>query len=234
LKAILLRVGIDKGTDGCLAPIFEDLSFEYIPLSETDVQTKEKRTFNDVIGRKGQPLASYLPEKVKTLKMHFDPEFETFTYGDKGSKAKWLKKLNPQDLLVFYAGLTPHDDNINPEALYIIGYFTIRNVIDFDLLSVSEKEKYSTECFNNAHIKRLNDLDDLVIVKGFKNKSKLLNKAILISEPRLNRIGRKYHAVSPEIENLVGIKGSIQRSIPPRIIENGENLKNLLRLLKYR
>ncbi|WP_414469224.1 hypothetical protein [Methanobacterium sp. ACI-7] len=27
-KAILLRVGIDKGTDGCLAPIFEDLSFE--------------------------------------------------------------------------------------------------------------------------------------------------------------------------------------------------------------
>jgi len=233
LKSILLRVGIDKGTDGCLAPIFEDLSFEYIPLSETDAKTKEKKNYNDVIGLEGQPLASYLPEKVKSRKMHFDPEFETFTYGDKGSKAKWLRKLNPYDLLVFYAGLTPYDNNINPEALYIIGYFTVKKVIDFDLLSVNEKEKYCLEYYNNAHIKRYNDLDDLVIVKGFENKSKLLNKAVLISAPRLNKIGRKYHAVSQEIENLIGIKGSIQRSIPPRIIENSENLKNLLKLLEY-
>jgi len=233
LKAILLRVGIDKGTDGCLGPIFEDLSFEYIPLSETDVQTKEKRTFKDVIGRKGEPLASYLPEKVKTLKMHFDPEFETFTYGDKGSKAKWLKKLNRHDLLVFYAGLTPKNNDINPEALYIIGYFTVKEVIDFDTLSVNDKERYCIECFNNAHIKRQNDLDGLVIVKGSENKSKLLNNAVLISEHRLNKIGRKYHAASHEMENLIGIKGSIQRSIPPRIIENDENLKNLLKLLKY-
>ncbi|HML05739.1 MAG TPA: hypothetical protein VK426_08205 [Methanobacterium sp.] len=233
MKAILLRVGIDKGTDGCLAPIFKDLTFEYIPLSETDTGTKEKKNYNDVIGRNGKSLASYLPEKVKTRKMHFDPEFETFTYGDKGSKAKWLKKLNSHDLLVFYAGLTPYDNNINPEALYIIGYFTVKEVIDFDLLSVNEKDNYCIKYFNNAHIKRHNDLDGLVIVKGFNNRSKLLNKAILISETRLNKINRKYHAVSPEMENLIGIKGSIQRSIPPRIIENDENLKNLLKLLKY-
>jgi hypothetical protein len=230
MKAILLRVGIDKGTDGCLAPVFEDLSFEYIPLSETDTQTDEKRTYRDFIGRKGKPLATYLPRKVKDRKMHFDPEFETFTYGDKGSKTKWLKKLNQDDLLVFYAGLTPHNNEYRPEALYIIGYFIVAEVIDFDILTEKEKEEHCKKCSNNAHIKRYNDLDGLVIVIG-QNKSKLLNKAVLISEHRLNKIGRNYHAVSGEMEELVGIRGSIQRSIPPRMIKDTkyiENLKNLL------
>ena len=176
----------------------------------------------DVNGRMGKPMATYLPEKVKDRKMHFDPEFKTFTYGDKGSKAKWLKKLDLDDLLVFYAGLTPYNNESNPEALYIIGYFTVAEVIDFDKFSGKKKEEYCKKCFNNAHIKRKNDLDGLVIVRGHENKSKLLEKAILISEPRLNKIGRKYHAVSKEMEDLMGIRGSIQRSIPPRMVENKE------------
>ena len=228
---MLLRVGIDKGTDGCLAPLFEDLSFEYIPLSEVDPNTEEKRTYRDVNGRMGKPMATYLPEKVKDRKMHLDPEFKTFTYGDKGSKAKWLKKLDLDDLLVFYAGLTPYNNESNPEALYIIGYFTVAEVIDFDKISGKKKEEYCKKCFNNAHIKRKDDLDGLVILRGHENKSKLLEKAILISEPRLNKIGRKYHAVSKEMEDLMGIRGSIQRSIPPRMVENGEFVDNLLKLL---
>lgn len=231
---MLLRVGIDKGTDGCLAPLFEDLSFEYIPLSEVDSNTEEKRTYMDVNGRMGKPMATYLPKKVKNRKMHLDPEFKTFTYGDKGSKAKWLKKLDLDDLLVFYAGLTPYNNESNPEALYIIGYFTVVEVIDFDKISGKKKEEYCKKCFNNAHIKRKDDLDGLVIVRGHANNSKLLEKAILISELRLNKIGRKYHAVSKEMEDLMGIKGSIQRSIPPRMVENNENLDNLLKLLEYK
>lgn len=232
MKGILLRVGIDKGTDGCLAPIFEDFSFEYIPLSETQTRTKENRTYLDIIGRKGKPLATYLPEKVQNHKMHFDPEFETFTYGDKGSKAKWLLKLDRHDILVFYAGLTPHNHDSCPEALYIIGYFTVSEVINFDEIS-AEVNEYCKRCSNNAHIKRYNDLNGTVIVMGNENKSKLLDKAISISEPRLNKINRRYHAVSNEMEELLGIKGSIQRSIPPRIIEDPPYLENLLKLLKY-
>ena len=101
IEGYSFKVGIDKGTEGCLAPVFEDLSFEFIPL--LDQQTDEKRTYMDFTGEKGEPLAAYLPEKVKNRKMHMDPEFETFTYGDKGSKAKWLLKLDPGDLLVFYS-----------------------------------------------------------------------------------------------------------------------------------
>ncbi|MGZ7116775.1 MAG: Nmad3 family putative nucleotide modification protein [Methanobacterium sp.] len=231
MKSILLRVGIDKGTDGCLAPIFEDQSFEYIPLSET-ANTAEDRTYAHFIGRKGKHLATYLPLKVKNHRMHFDPEFETFTYGDKGAKAKWLLKLNHGDLLVFYAGLTPYKHDSSPEALYIIAYFTVTEIVNFDDLSFEENELYCKKCSNNAHVKRHDDLEGTVIVMGHENKSKLLDKAIIISEPRLNKIGRKYHAASKEMEDLIGIKGSIQRSIPPRMIEDKKYLKNLLKLLE--
>lgn len=42
MKAMLLRVGIDKGCGGVLAPIFEDGSFEYIPIPESDPETRKK------------------------------------------------------------------------------------------------------------------------------------------------------------------------------------------------
>lgn len=230
---MLLRVGIDKGTDGCLAPIFKDSSFEYIPLSEIDTKSTENRTYMDTIGKNGKPLSFYLPNKVKGRKMHFDPEFDTFTYGDQSSKRNYLLKLEKEDLLVFYAGLTPFNHDTLEEALYIIGYFTVENVIDFNKLRKDEIEKCCKIYFNNAHIKRGLDFNNLVIVTGDKDKSKLLDKAILISEKKLNRIGRPYHAVSSKMEKLLGIRGSIQRSIPPRFIENKDNLDNLLILLNY-
>ena len=230
---MLLRVGIDKGTDGCLAPIFKDSSFEYIPLSETDTKSTETRTYKDIKGKNGKLMSFYLPDKVKNRKMHFDPEFDTFTYGDPSSKRNYLLKLEKNDLLVFYAGLTPFKHEELEEALYVIGYFTVENVIDFNKLSEDEIEECCKLYFNNAHIKRSFDFDNLVIVTGDKDKSKLLDKAILISEKKLNRIGRHYHAVSSKMEKLLGIRGSIQRSIPPRFIENKENLDNLLKLLSY-
>lgn len=232
MKAMLLRVGIDKGCGGSLSPIFEDGSFEYIPIPESDPDTKEIRTYQNTSGRKNRPLADFLPSKICNNKMHFDPEFETFTYGDPSSKRNSLLKLDKNDLLVFYAGLTPYKNNKHPTALYIIGYFVVENVVDFNTLSKEETLKFCDMYSNNAHIKRKDGLKDLSIVEGNKEKSKLLDKAIIISKPKLNKIGRSYHAVSPEMEKLLGIKGSIQRSIPPRMIRNSECIENLKKILK--
>ena len=101
MKAMLLRVGIDKGTDGTLAPIFADGTFEFIPISERD-KSKESRAYREVIGRSGKSLSIYLPKKIWNRIPHFDPEFETFTYGDPTAKKKYLLKLKKDDLLVFY------------------------------------------------------------------------------------------------------------------------------------
>lgn len=232
MKAMLLRVGIDKGCGGALSPIFDDGSFEYIPIPEFDHDTKEIRTYQNTSGRKNRPFSDFLPPKICNAKMHFDPEFETFTYGDPSSKRNWLLKLDKNDLLVFYAGLTPHENDNYPNALYIIGYFVVEQVTDFNTLSKEETLKFCNIYCENAHIKRKEDLKDLVIVVGNKRKSKLLDKAIIISETQLNKIGRPYHAVSKEMEKLLGIKGSIQRSIPPRMIREPEYVKNLKKLLK--
>ena len=64
MNAMLLRVGIDKGTDGTLGPIFEDGSFEYIPISEGDSKSKEERTYENTLGRSGRPLTTYLPKGI--------------------------------------------------------------------------------------------------------------------------------------------------------------------------
>jgi Nucleotide modification associated domain 3 len=231
MKALLLRVGIDKGTDGALAPIFSNGTFEYIPLSEKNQNTQETKTFNNTKGVNGVYFSHYLPKKIENRKLHFDPEFETFTYGDQTAKRNYLLKLNKNDLIVFYSGLTPHENQIYEEGLYIIGYFTVENVIDFNTLSGDETIYQSKILKNNAHIKS-NSLENLVIIKGQNKSSKLIEKAILISQKKLNKIGRHYHAVSPTMEKLLGITGSIQRSIPPRFVTEHSlnNLKDILDL----
>jgi len=233
MKAMLLRVGIDKSSDGVLSPIFPDGSFEYIPLSESDEKSVEKRTYDDLIGIKGKKLSIYLPKALADCKVHFDPEFTTFTYGDVGRKAVYLLKLEPGDILVFYAGLTPQKESEHPEALYIIGYFTVKEILDFKKHSLNEILGFRKKYPDNSHPKRDSGLGEMVLVVGDPEKSKLLQKGILISAKKLNKIDRAYHAVSPQMEELLGIKGSIQRSIPPRFInEKGKiiNLKILLGL----
>ena len=97
---MLLRVGIDKGTDGALGPIFSDGSFEYIPLSEKS-NTSEKKTFSNTKGLNGMYFTQYLPEKIKDRKLHLDPEFQTFTYGDQTVKRNYLLKLEEGDSASF-------------------------------------------------------------------------------------------------------------------------------------
>lgn len=228
---MLLRVGIDKGCGGALAPIFEDGSFEYIPIPERKLSSTETRTYLNTYGQTGKSMSYYLPPKIQDHIIHFDPEFQSFTYGDATSKRKYILKLNKDDLIVFYAGLRPYKNSNYDEALYIIGYFDIRQIIDFNQLKKTMIEKLVIEFQNNAHIKSSRNYKDLVIVVGHPEKSKLLDKAILISYRKPDKKGRPYHAVSPEMKELLGIQGSIQRSIPPRFIGGKHNLDNLEAIL---
>lgn len=230
MKAMLLRVGIDKGTDGVLAPIFDDGTFEYIPLSEKNTSSTEEKTFNNTAGIHGKHLSHYLPERIHEKKLHNDPEFETYTYGDQTVKGKYLLKLEKNDLLVFYAGLTPYKNTQFKEGLYIIGYFHVDQVVNFNALDEHQKQVMACELANNSHIK-FNGLENLVIVKG-NNSSRLLNHGVLLSERKKNKINRHYHAVSKDMELKLGIKGSIQRSIPPRFVTD-PYLDNLRKILKY-
>jgi hypothetical protein len=229
MKAMLLRVGIDKGSDGLLAPLFKDGTFEYIPLSEKDPDTKETRTFQDLEGGRG-PLSQYLPDKVLNRKIHHDPEFDTFTYTDQGRKALYLTKLDKGDYLVFYAGLTPWEED-GKDGLYLIGYLVVEEVLELGKLDPEQQNKLESNYPTNSHLKRPRK-EGVVLVVGNQRKSKLLGKALSLSSPKLDKRGRAYHAVSQGMEEHLGIKGSIQRSIPPRFIEDPRYLQNLLEILE--
>lgn len=224
---MLLRVGIDKGSGGNLGPIFKDGSFEYIPIPE-DFPSDIENTYADTPGRNGNNLSAYVRKGLKDRQIHFDPEFKSFTYG--AGNHRPISKLNKNDLLVFYAGLKPYENKRYEEGLYIIGYFTVKEVLNFDLMDEDEIEKSTKSCRNNAHIKRKKDTDGLVIVKGYKNKSKLLDKAIKISVKSEDSIGKTLHVLSPKMEKITALSGSIQRSTP-RWIEEEKNVLKLQKLI---
>jgi len=231
MKALLLRVGIDKGSGGTYGPIFNDGTFEFVPIPET-YRSCTATTYGERIGRTGKPLSTYVPPGLRHVPMHNDPEFETCTYGDPTVKRRYLLELNEEDLLVFYAGLKPfnHDNADYPNALYFVGYFKIDQVIDFNWLSASERAAYRQRYPSNAHVKRGYAFENLVIIVGSKD-SRLLNHALLISQKKPDKSARPTFALSSEMEELLGISGFIQRSIPPRFVTQERNVAHLVQLL---
>jgi hypothetical protein len=204
VKALFLRVGIDKGCGGCLAPIYHDGSFEYIPIPE-EQPTFENRAYKDLQGRNVESLASLLPAKLHHRVPHFDPEFETFTYGDPAvNKSRQLLRLSPGDLLVFYAGLKPYKSQ-DPPRLYIIGYFTISQIHNFNKNPESPEKSTSRRLRNNAHMKRIHRDEGLVIAEGDPARSILLRKALPFGDSR--------NHVLQDLVPLFGFEGSILRAI---------------------
>ncbi len=156
IKAYLSRVGADKGNLGCLGPLFKDYSFEFIPIKES-LETVEDRTYRTIEGRSGHKLSVFIPNSKRNLKPHFDPEFETFTYGDPTTDRTKFLKLNKGDILLFYAGLDPVNfkRKTNEGSCYFIGYITVDSVIDFHKEKRIENVLNNyPQLFNNAHIKR--------------------------------------------------------------------------------
>src|SRR5574340_95386 len=106
-KVLCLRVGIELGCGGTLGPIFPDGTFEYVPIPESPQNVGPRSVYyRDLPARSGAMLAQYVPRRSREAAAHYDPEFESFTYGDPTPKKRaQLLRLNDGDLLVFYAGL---------------------------------------------------------------------------------------------------------------------------------
>ena len=202
-KALLLRVGIDKGSGGSHAPIFPSGVFEYVPIPEAK-QTSYPYTYSTLIGRSGKPLSEFVRHKVKDATPHFDPEFDTRTYGDPTpNKRRQLLRLERGDLLVFYAGLQPRPE-IDDPRLYIIGLIDVDQVHDLGRVSVGRYPELRRRIGDNAHLFRSRADEALVIVQGRKNGSRLFDKALPLGDSTAHML--------PDLCQL-GYNGSLLRSI---------------------
>ncbi len=204
MKALLLRVAIDTGSGGNLAPILPDGRFEYIPIPELK-PTLETRTYGEMAARTGGALADFLSATLRNRVPHIDPEFLSFTYGDPtASKRRQLLRLEPDDLLVFYAGLKPNDGRDVPRP-YIIGYFDVRRIYDFERMTTRERTAACVEIGENAHLKRVTSDKGLVVVQGHANTSRLLHRALPLGDPG--------YRVLPDLTSRIGLSGSVLRAI---------------------
>jgi hypothetical protein len=190
---LLIRVGIDTQTGGCVAPLFPDQTFEYIPIPHSPKRctTSEKTTYTNIKGRSSRYLAEFIPPKYRKQHPHSDPEFTTFTYGDPArEKAQKMSQLEKGDLLIFYAGLRNMADTGRGNIrTYFIAYFTVEKVYDFRGKTKAVKESYFSEVPNNAHSKLdrgCEEHNNLVIIKGKEGakESKLLSKALPLGDDR--------------------------------------------------
>jgi putative DNA base modification enzyme with NMAD domain len=226
MHVVLLRVGIDTGSGGIHGPLFRDGSFEYVPIPDRfRGKGVDRRTYGNTCGKNGQRLIEYFPvaHRARMLHqpIHFDPEFETFTYGDPTAPKASLSRLAPGDLLVFYAGLKGWDFGCAP-ALYIIGYFEVERAG----VAASYRRAELVEMFaNNFHVKHHDVFEQqkerLVLVKG-NAKSRLLEKAVQISSMGTDRSGRPLQRLSLEMQEVFGAfagNTGIQRS-PPRWVRS--------------
>jgi hypothetical protein len=200
MQALLLRVGLDSGSGGGLAPIYEDGTFEYIPIPES-YETTEQQTFDEVTTQAGESYAKYVSSDNESSPLHLDPEFTTYTYGDPTRKRSQLAELTEDDLLIFYAGLEPEASEGHPR-LYVIGYFTVDAVHKLDDKTSAERANLFDRLDNNAHTKRTKltpeskhpDQDAYpVIVEGKPSQSRLFEKARPLTDPYVSGTNQQYH-----------------------------------------
>lgn len=238
MQIVLLRIGIDKGAGGIYGPLFHDGSFEYIPLPDRfHRKGVDERTYGNFMGKKGRFLVDYFPERMKgkisDTSIHFDPEFDTFTYGDPTQGAKrGLRKLERGDLLLFYCGLKGWDCDAEA-GLYLTGYFEVETCGLGKDYTRAELDKLFAANFHVRHRVVFDDQKDrLILVKGTEN-SRLLSRAHKISTIGRDKNGTALHILSPEMCRVFGDFGgrkSIQRSAPRWIA--AENVKATAKFVK--
>lgn len=215
-EKVLLRVGMDLGFGG-LGPIFPDGTFEYVPIPDNPWRVSDRSLyFRDLPARSGGGVACFVPRKYVEGPAHNDPEFGTFTYGDPSKiKRGQLLRLSKGDMLVFYAGLRPPEQRLGSN-LFIIGYFVVKHVHE-----VTNMEPWPppalAHLWGNAHFRRSNADQHLVIVEGAQSASRLLSHAIPLSDTR--------QEVLPNMTKMLGISGSVKRAgagrwVPPSHVQN--------------
>jgi hypothetical protein len=193
-----------------LSPRFEDGTFEYVPIPEFKEVCKDRGlTYSDVPARYCTSLEQYAGSNRYT---HYDPEFETFTYGEPSEpKRSQLLRLHEDDHLVFYSGFL--GTGIAKGTCFVIGHFQVRHVHAVQMQD-SWPPAALAHLHRNAHFRRKNPEKTLVIVEGKAPGSRLLTQAKPFSDSS--------QKVLPELVEVLGFGGSVMRAVGRWVPETHE------------
>lgn len=201
MKILFLRVGIDRGCGGTLSPRFVGGTFEYVPIPESsELLTGKGVRYPELIARNGGTLDKYSGSTGPT---HYDPEFETYTYGEPSEpKRSQLLRLSAGDRLVFYSGFQGPDTVRG--TCFVIGFLTVRAI---HRAPINEQWPPASlaHLHRNAHFRRKNPEATLVVVEGDQSNSRLFMTALQLSDGN--------QKVLPGVMNVIGFGGSVMRAV---------------------
>jgi hypothetical protein len=146
------------------SPRFEDGTFELLPIPETppdagphSVVFADVPAFNSAGKNTGESLGRWVPERFLGVATHYDPEFNTLTYGDhvgRNARAAALRGVQPGDVMFFIVRLADWIDGAftGRFGFYLAGFLEVESILSGVLAEPSQTElkRYGT----NAHIRR--------------------------------------------------------------------------------
>ncbi|MFW9889691.1 MAG: hypothetical protein ACFFER_15995 [Candidatus Thorarchaeota archaeon] len=178
VKKQIAIINIGSSTDrGIPGPIFADGRFVFVPIRESR-PGKNTPTYEELGLRKWVTN----PKEYA----HYDPEFETMTYGDYAYKTRVAnaRKLKHGDFLFFFASLSNQTEKKirRPTGFFFIGFFEIDRILPPEIAVSSPLYR------KNAHVIRKGD-SGFSIWKGTR-RSALLEKAVLMDRRSVDSILR--------------------------------------------
>ena len=196
-KLAFVNVGANASHGSLRSPVFEDYTFEFVPIPDMILNLFERSTgirYANLRASNGVAFREFIPAAYLEQFAHTDPDFENFTYGDYPShgRAANLRRLTPRDYLVFFSRLVRWDDgHFNGESgFYIVGFLEIETV--FPNISRRPNRDVLREIETNPHVIRGTCdptlYDGFWIIKGTK-RSKRLKKAVLFDRKTIEKFG---------------------------------------------
>ncbi|MBT3942229.1 MAG: hypothetical protein HOC77_06035 [Chloroflexi bacterium] len=183
------------------SPRFDDGTFELLPIPETPTEAGPHSVrYADVpsFQHPGETLGRWVPERFRDTATHYDPEFQTLTYGDnveRNARAAGLRGVESGDVLFFIVRLA---DWIDGEfsgrfGFYLAGFLEIESILAGveEHPTQAEMARYGV----NAHIRRgLNDPSqhwDRFWIFGGSERSKRLTHAVPVDRVLADGVFRR-------------------------------------------
>ncbi len=197
-KICLINVGANSAHRNLKSALFPDGHFEFIPIPDPCLNgTTQGVKYKELPAFSGIDICQLISENYHNQCAHYDPEFETYTYGDYPTchpRAANLKRLGNGDYIFFFARLVPwlHGKFSDKAKFAIIGYIEIEKI--FKDINKRPPQPELFEIANNAHVIRgeVNSFfyDGFWVFKG-SPKSMRFNRAVTFDREFITECGIK-------------------------------------------